>query len=143
MAHFGLGESTEISSATVRWPSGRVQRFDQLPVGHHFVVSEPAKQGAPDDSLASDSQPMYEEFPAIPAVTHEEDDFDDFQQQPLLPIKLSQFGPGMAWGDVNADGRDDLYVGGGAGPSWIIVDSATEQWLFAISQQPLWSTRSL
>ena len=37
--------------------------------------------------------------------------FDDFERQPLLPLKLSQLGPGMAWADVNDDGRDDWFLG--------------------------------
>lgn len=40
---------------------------------------------------------------------------NDFERQPLLPRKLSQMGPCVAWFDVDADGRDDLFVGTGAG----------------------------
>jgi len=32
-----------------------------------------------------------------------------------LPKKLSQLGPGIAWGDLDGDGRDDLIVGSGKG----------------------------
>ncbi|MBM3883050.1 MAG: hypothetical protein FJ387_25595 [Verrucomicrobia bacterium] len=46
---------------------------------------------------------------------HHEVDFDDFARQPLLPNKLSQLGPGLAWFDWDGDGWDDLVVGSGKG----------------------------
>jgi len=46
---------------------------------------------------------------------HHEDPFDDFARQPLLAKKLSQLGPGVAWGDLDGDGWDDLVVGSGKG----------------------------
>ena len=46
---------------------------------------------------------------------HQERPFDDYSLQQLLPLKLSQLGPGLAWGDADGDGFDDLFVGGAAG----------------------------
>ena len=46
---------------------------------------------------------------------HHEDEFNDFERQPLLPRKLSQLGPAMAWHDVDGDGWDDLIIGTGKG----------------------------
>jgi len=46
---------------------------------------------------------------------HHEDSFDDFQRQPLLPKRLSQLGPGIAWVDLDSDGDDDLFVTTGKG----------------------------
>src|SRR5690625_6632419 len=47
--------------------------------------------------------------------THQEEDFIDFRIQPLLPHKFSKLGPGIAVGDVNSDGLEDFFVGGGFG----------------------------
>src|SRR5439155_20015538 len=47
--------------------------------------------------------------------THHEEPFDDFARQPLLPHKLSQSGPGMAWVDLDGDHWDDLVIGSGKG----------------------------
>ena len=49
------------------------------------------------------------------AVHLEQRRFDDFAKQPLLPNKLSHFGPGLAWADVDADGDDDFFLAGAAG----------------------------
>jgi enediyne biosynthesis protein E4 len=47
--------------------------------------------------------------------THYEQPFDDFARQPMLPRRLSQPGPPIAWFDINGDGRDDLLIGSGRG----------------------------
>ena len=37
---FGLGDRQQILQASIRWPSGLVQTFEQLPVGHRIEVEE-------------------------------------------------------------------------------------------------------
>jgi len=46
---------------------------------------------------------------------HVDEPFDDFTLQPLLPYRLSQFGPGLSWFDCDNDGFDDLVIGAGRG----------------------------
>ena len=41
-AHFGLGAETEIDHVEIRWPSGIVQRIDNLPADKIMKVEEPA-----------------------------------------------------------------------------------------------------
>src|SRR6185503_4511900 len=43
---------------------------------------------------------------------HRENAPVDFTREPLLPHILSTAGPAIAVGDVNGDGREDLYAGG-------------------------------
>ena len=47
--------------------------------------------------------------------SHHEEAFDDLSRQPLLPWRLSQLGPGVAWHDVDGDGWEDLIIGSGKG----------------------------
>src|SRR5262249_14825640 len=47
------------------------------------------------------------------AHRHHENVFNDFERQPLLPLRLSQLGPSVAWGDLDGDGWDDLIIGSG------------------------------
>jgi hypothetical protein len=46
---------------------------------------------------------------------HQEKDAIDYNIQPTLPHKLSQYGPSIAVGDIDNNGYDDFYVGGSAG----------------------------
>lgn len=46
---------------------------------------------------------------------HREKSFNDFDRQPLLPRRLSQSGPPLAWMDLDLDGWEDLIIGTGRG----------------------------
>src|SRR5438445_1419456 len=59
--------------------------------------------------------PLFRDVSDKLAHIHHQDPFDDFDRQPLLPRKLSQLGPGMAWCDVDGDGWEDLLIGSGSG----------------------------
>ena len=113
--HFGLGRDTTVRELAVAWPSGHRQSFTDLPAGHLHIITEPAG-AAPPAELAAPTERQFEEVSRRAGLdwTHLELPFDDYAAQPLLPAKLSQLGPGVAWGDADGDGRDDLFVAGAA-----------------------------
>ncbi len=45
--HFGLGSATKIDSVEVRWPSGRLERFDNLPVDAIHTLKEDSGTAVP------------------------------------------------------------------------------------------------
>ncbi len=115
--HFGLGDASQADSGTVHWPSGRRSELGMLEAGRRYIVTEPS-DGAAEQVLRV-SNPLFTERSQEVGLRykHVETLFDDYAVQPLLPGKLSQLGPGMAWGDFDADGDDDVYIGGAAGKS--------------------------
>lgn len=87
----------------------KAKQLGRIPVLLFFVAARLA-QGQPSP------QPfLFEDVSARLAHKHLENEFDDFATQLLLPNRLSRFGPGLAWCDMNGDGRDDLLVGSGTG----------------------------
>ncbi|MGJ8695764.1 MAG: FG-GAP-like repeat-containing protein [Verrucomicrobiaceae bacterium] len=122
VAHLGLGEHEVIDRLVIQWPSGAVQTLEEVEVNRHYRVSEPddaPKSPAPAKGLPEPSaEATFVEVTANESgldFVHEENEFNDFSIQPLLPNKLSHFGPALASGDLNGDGLVDIFVGGAAG----------------------------
>lgn len=112
--HFGLGDDDHIEQLEVFWPSGHKQTFTDLAADQLYTITEPAGD-PPKQAPAPPAAKMFSESQSLAELTHSETPYNDFAREPLLPNKLSQLGPGMAWGDVDGDGDDDVYIGGAAG----------------------------
>ncbi len=126
--HFGLGEAKKVDSVTVEWPSGQTQIFKGLDVNHKYTITEPVEKLAKPDPVMSlaPKAPMFTASKALKGFKHVEVEFDDYARQPLLPFKLSQLGPGQAWGDIDGDGDPDFYLAGAAGQSGQLFRNATK-----------------
>lgn len=114
-AHFGLGNAGSVDSIRVEWPDGKVGRQTNIPANKLLVLDygdaktpEPIvkKQAALFTSAADQYHIRYKP---------DEKDFVDFNIQPTLPHKLSQYGPGIAVGDIDGNGLEDFYIGGSSG----------------------------
>jgi len=45
------------------------------------------------------------------AVLHQENDFNEFEREALIPHKMSSEGPALAVADINHDGLEDVFLG--------------------------------
>ncbi|HZN39200.1 MAG TPA: FG-GAP-like repeat-containing protein [Planctomycetota bacterium] len=120
--HFGLGAATTIDKLVVQWPSTARQSFEKLAADQRYTIREepPQTQWHVSDDRFDDDDGLFWKGREIP-VRHRERDFDDYAVQPLLPHRLSRLGPGVASGDVDGDGRDELWIGGAAGQAGTLV----------------------
>lgn len=126
MRVFAAGAETNRLTIEVLWPSGRRSVLAGAEPNRVYEFDEAlATEPAPDPAAPAGPTPWFEDVSNRLGHRHHEEAFDDFARQPLLPNKLSQLGPGLAWADVNGDGWDDLLVAAGKGGRLAVLTNDT------------------
>ena len=115
-AHFGLGEISEVDTVKVIWPSGKWEEKYNVAVNSTLEFDEnDAGEGGWGKNGADVLLKQVEANKTGLSFRHRENTYDDFLVETLLPYKQSTFGPFMATGDINDDGKNDVYIGGASG----------------------------
>jgi len=114
---FGLGKR-KLVNITVIWQNGKSQTLTQQAVNRTIIF----EKDKATDTIPKDvsPHPFFSEEKNDSLFKHVEDDYNDFNREPLLPRQYSKEGPALAKGDVNGDGLIDFYVGGAKGQAGVI-----------------------
>lgn len=99
---------------TIKWPDSSRSVIDSVKANRIFEIQQP-QAGAERvvERSSKKIETIFEDVSARINHRHHEIVYDDFQNQPLLPVKLSRLGPGISWIDFDTDGDDDLLVASG------------------------------
>jgi hypothetical protein len=109
----GLGTRASVDSLIVTWPDDKRSILKSVAAGEHLTIEQKDARmltliaGKKANSLLREID--------IPAIVHEENDYNDFDRDRLLYHVLSTQGPAFAIADLNGDGTDDFYLGGSIG----------------------------
>lgn len=104
--HFGLGVTDRIDSIEVVWPNSDRQIIKEVALDQFLVISK--SEDLKSVTIVPKTNQTYDRIDFV----HQEDDYQDYQVEKLLPWALSKEGPAIAVSDLNNDGLDDFYIGG-------------------------------
>ncbi len=136
-AAFAMGPA---HSATIQvdWRDGRrtIVR-DVLPNRLYEITTATAAARTALPPSTRDSTLFVDATAELGGQQHVENAFDDWDRQFMLPNALSQLGPGVAWYDLDHDGREELIVGTGRGGHVSVFRNVNGRLVPAPTQGPL------
>lgn len=112
--HAGLDSLDVIPELHVRWPDGKRQTLRNIRTGQTLSIDYADADDPAEEEPATARAALFEEITGWLDISykHEENSFNEFNREALMPHMVSREGPGLAVGDVDGDGLEDFFVGG-------------------------------
>ncbi len=126
--HFGYGQTKVIDSLKIVWPDKSYQVLTKVSTNQTLIIRPKNTKPFDYKSLRPKTKQIFERVDDNLGIdfTHVEDNYTDFNRQKLIPYQISDRGPATAIGDLNNDGKADIFFGGSKYiPSKIFVQTDT------------------
>jgi hypothetical protein len=113
-AFFGLDSIATIDSLVVQWNNGKKQTILNVAANQLLTVDIKNANEVARSLITNATNNLFTDVTAAVDVHTfiRDPDFIDFNEQRLLPHKLSEYGPALASGDIDGNGLDDIIVSG-------------------------------
>ena len=136
---FGLGKDTEVEKVEVIWPNGKSNIFEN--VSANIVLEASFAKAKVIKKVVENKASLLNQLNTSELginFKHEENKFDEFKDEVLLPHNISQNGPFSAIGDVNGDDLEDIFIGGAVGQAGVLF-LQNESGQFVMNSSQPWS----
>ncbi|MCM4150755.1 RNA-binding protein [Arenibacter sp. N53] len=116
----GLGKNATIDSMQVIWPDDRTQKFNNIKANQFLTLKNSEAQDIFVPNKKTIANPLLRELGNSKLLVHKENNYNDFDYEGLISKMLSQEGPALSVADVNGDGNEDVFIGGGANQAGVL-----------------------
>ncbi len=116
--HFGYGKINKVDSIQVIWPDKTIQTLKNVKTNQTLTIKANNSRRAFDyRKLHPLVLPVFKKVANNLGLDfiHQENNFVDFTAQKLIPYQRSDRGPATVVGDMNNDGKEDVFFGGSQG----------------------------
>lgn len=121
---FAAGKKGSYRVLSITWPNGQVSTIDSVRSNRMYEVFQDSIMAhQPAAILTSQKKTIFKDVSGRLNFVEHEDTYNDFKRQPLLPVRMSQQEPGLAWLDFNEDGRPDLLETSGKGGKLAVFEN--------------------
>lgn len=113
---FAADENQNNYSINITWPDGNKSTIENVTANRIYEIDQASIEISQSErklNSQNNVRSMFIDRSERINHTHHENSYDDFRFSPLLPQKLSRFGPGAAWIDINGDEQEDLLITSG------------------------------
>ena len=114
MIHFGLGQEKTVDSIRIIWPDKTSQKLVNIDANQTLTVNQEKTQPYTYQNFRPKKNILF--TPVTDSLgldfAHKEDAYSDFDREKLIPYQVGDRGPAVVLGDLDGDGKEDLFFGG-------------------------------
>lgn len=119
-AHLGLGNEDTIDSLLVDWPAGGSSMLYNVPVKNGVIkVDDQSRVNKKIVNSSTSDLTLTQVGNSL--FKHKASGLIDFNRDRLLPMMYSNETPSILKGDIDKDGKQELYIGGGKDQEGVMI----------------------